>query len=724
MGTPTGAEQGGLFFPLRLPFYLFPSPCTYGIFRALRLVFVAIGAFLFARSRGVGPLGAFLTGGAVELSGGMIVATPFAACSPYYCLPWVLLGVSQLAARRYRIGIVTEALALAMTFLGGHPTLTLVICLGLVAAFVGHVWEQRSDAQHVAAMTGCVAFAAALGGALAAPSLIPFAELLNHGHSYKTTEMLTQLSNDSLTFVRSGFWIGAFAPAYVETLRDQALGYPYTAHTTFGLLVLVLALGTHTLRRYDLPSLLVFLLGLDLCLAAPGFRSLGLLPYLRYVLPRYGWPLLSVPIALWAGRGLDDLARGLPSRTRKKLWVVSARPWLGPLLLLSGGVFATVALSLATLPMLEAAQTKFRPLLLAAVAQPSGRLALLGPPLTALALLALVVLLWRRRPDAARALLALGALVELGVYARQHLDAPRGYAFDREVPEEAQALATAAHRAHARMTTAGIVGFPNVPLLAEIPDARVLGALIVDRYWRYLNAGGPTSAWNIYNFVTIHSPLVDLAAVRYVVVAHNDSAPLTLDADPEMRLWRTGRAVDIYENFGAVPRARLVHRTAVAESMEEAFERLAQASTRAVHARDAALVDFALLEPSANGARPEALTTDDTSDGDVAFVRDQPDVVTLRVRTSARAYVVVADTYYPGWVATVDGAPAPIFPADGMFRAVAVAAGDHNVELRYQPTSFRLGTAFALCALLTLGMILGAGSRTTSEWRLARGAAA
>jgi uncharacterized membrane protein YfhO len=47
--------------------------------------------------------------------------------------------------------------------------------------------------------------------------------------------------------------------------------------------------------------------------------------------------------------------------------------------------------------------------------------------------------------------------------------------------------------------------------------------------------------------------------------------------------------------------------------------------------------------------------------------------------------------YYPGWVAFVDGRPAALLHADYAFRAVAVEAGKHAVEFRYQPRSFQIG---------------------------------
>ncbi len=61
--------------------------------------------------------------------------------------------------------------------------------------------------------------------------------------------------------------------------------------------------------------------------------------------------------------------------------------------------------------------------------------------------------------------------------------------------------------------------------------------------------------------------------------------------------------------------------------------------------------------------------------------------------------LVVTQNALPGWRAWVDGRPAGLYLADGLFQAVFFAASDKKVRLAYEPASFRLGLFLSLLAL-------------------------
>jgi len=65
----------------------------------------------------------------------------------------------------------------------------------------------------------------------------------------------------------------------------------------------------------------------------------------------------------------------------------------------------------------------------------------------------------------------------------------------------------------------------------------------------------------------------------------------------------------------------------------------------------------------------------------------------------------LSDAYYPGWQATVDGKAEHIIRANDLFRAVAIPAGNHQVEFAYQPASFRWGMIISLLSAVALLVI-------------------
>ena len=61
------------------------------------------------------------------------------------------------------------------------------------------------------------------------------------------------------------------------------------------------------------------------------------------------------------------------------------------------------------------------------------------------------------------------------------------------------------------------------------------------------------------------------------------------------------------------------------------------------------------------------------------------------MESNSPGYLVLLDSYYPGWHAYVDGKEARILAANYAFRAVEVRAGKHRVEFLYRPRSFYAG---------------------------------
>jgi hypothetical protein len=91
--------------------------------------------------------------------------------------------------------------------------------------------------------------------------------------------------------------------------------------------------------------------------------------------------------------------------------------------------------------------------------------------------------------------------------------------------------------------------------------------------------------------------------------------------------------------------------------------------------------------------------------GSVEETRRGTDRLAYRVRADSDTLLVVADAWDAGWEATLDGRPVPLLPANLAFRAVAVPAGDHVVEMVYRPVSVRHGIAGSILFLIVAGVL-------------------
>lgn len=94
-----------------------------------------------------------------------------------------------------------------------------------------------------------------------------------------------------------------------------------------------------------------------------------------------------------------------------------------------------------------------------------------------------------------------------------------------------------------------------------------------------------------------------------------------------------------------------------------------------------------------------------TGTASIELIEETTSTLTLTLSASDPGWFVIADTWYPGWQATVDGNPEAVYIADGLFRALRLEAGDHTVVYQYQPTSFNAGLAMSLVAWLTVAWL-------------------
>ena len=166
--------------------------------------------------------------------------------------------------------------------------------------------------------------------------------------------------------------------------------------------------------------------------------------------------------------------------------------------------------------------------------------------------------------------------------------------------------------------------------------------------------------------------------VRYTV-----SRAATRNGQTEVFSDKSG--MKVFENPGVQPRAWTVHTIVGADSDARAAETVFYPAVDI--ARAAVVVGQAPAVETCSGQ-------DHVLEGTFELQR-----LSVGVEMACRGMLVISDTWFPGWTATVDGRAEPIREVDGGIRAVVLEKGPHRVEMRYQPNSVRMGFFLFLIGL-------------------------
>lgn len=192
---------------------------------------------------------------------------------------------------------------------------------------------------------------------------------------------------------------------------------------------------------------------------------------------------------------------------------------------------------------------------------------------------------------------------------------------------------------------------------------------------------------------------------QYVHAAAGLPPPPTINTFPDVQIFE--RDPFIYPSMNLVagfdtrtremrlnptpdPRAYLCFAAKEAGSWPEAVRRMVAGHD--FHAT--ALVESPVSGLDGNGQGSARIT---------AFANER---VTVRAESTTRAILVIAEAWYPGWEAEVNGLPARAFPVNGWMRGVVVPAGQSEVVWRYRSRWFGAGCAVGAAALIVLMIAL------------------
>jgi hypothetical protein len=181
--------------------------------------------------------------------------------------------------------------------------------------------------------------------------------------------------------------------------------------------------------------------------------------------------------------------------------------------------------------------------------------------------------------------------------------------------------------------------------------------------------------------------MMDFLGVKYVI--HESGGGMVSDVqtfpDDQFSLaWHDDR-LQVYENRTVMPRAFVTkHVMYVDGGIRQTID-----AWYARKEKDMVIVDEEI-----------ALDYKNIATGSATIVSYSPHQIHIKTKTTAPMLMVLSDTWYPEWKATVNGEPVRILRANGAFRAVMTESGESDIYFEYVPESFYRALPFAAVGLL------------------------
>ncbi len=670
--------QVALFYPPTWLAILLPVNVGLSWYVALHVWWAAFGMWLFARQRGASRSGAYLAALAFGFSGfvaARIWAGHIGLLATNSWIPWLLLIFSWSVKRRGLLAGFVTGIPLGLTILAGHTSSLLYVILiwFAYAIFLG------VSGHEIRLVAGQFVVAVCTGLVISAVQLLP---MIQFGLVSTRASLVTLESASAFSFPPAHLITLLIPEFFGEPTRAGYWSVPNFEELSYyaGILpMLALMLGLRRPSRSTWFFVGLMAVGLLLAFGSYGFlfpMAYKLLPLFRLTrAPARAAVLFSFAVsALLAESSCLKEVQGSAKQTGK------TRRFLTGLQI----VFAVLGLT-----ALAATGAVF------ATQHPSGTSGRL----------------WHQIGGWATALVI--ALIELGLL--------KGY------------LSWVNRR---RLLTAGLIlvsladlwlfGFKLIRLESMDPSQMWVDAktILGDTPGRVLpwgisifeqNGAGQVGLTSVFGYNALEvgantafaasvpdprSTAFDIlgasAVVSQVPLDHygDGERPLNL-IDHTEQAWVYGRG-------RVLPLARLAYGAEIIEDSGGATSR--------VHEAGFDPETTVILERAPDCGLP----AEPAAGGTAEIVEQRDGFWRIETNSLTPALLVLSETAYPGWRATVSGTEAEIYTAYTTIRAVCVPAGKQEVVWKYQPTVYVVGGALSLLALVLVGLaavVLGREAR-------------
>ncbi|NQU08690.1 MAG: YfhO family protein [Candidatus Abyssubacteria bacterium] len=244
--------------------------------------------------------------------------------------------------------------------------------------------------------------------------------------------------------------------------------------------------------------------------------------------------------------------------------------------------------------------------------------------------------------------------------------------------------------------------YPSNRAIADhIENMNGYAPLMLGRYMNFLaSVTGIQPAWKIK---TMNHLGLELFSTLPSAVSRLFNTRFGVSFDPATQTFRT------VESRHWTPRAYLVSNYQLVETEAD--------SLSIVSEKGFDPLELVVLE------KPPAIPPGPADSGSrVLSTRTAINEIEVSYRAMTPKILVLSEQYYPGWRATVDGAPTKIYRANYLLRAVEAPAGTHTVCFSYRPSSLAIGFPISILTLLGIVVVLVKPVRRKSGRGCSRGA--
>ncbi len=677
-GMPVLANyQSSVFYPPRILLLFLGLPAAMTLFVLLKLWLCGLTAYACGRGLGLPRRAAVFLAAAWGFSGYCLIWANWPLTDVAAWFPVVFLGAEWIVQGRYRRGLAAGVFGAVMLLLAGHPETAFTFSAGLGLYFAVRLALSAARGGPLAGpvLAGGAMWAVAAG--VCAAQLFPFAEYL-----LNSATVLERKAMDHTLGYPLRSLAALFSPRFLGVEHNfnywgktngnlDTMLYPGAAVVLLAVWALARGARPHPAPK-DTPggaadpwphrmTALFFSMAVCVSLAfsAPSLEWVQRLPLFVTALRVYhmAFPLFGLAVAAAFG-----LARWTEGRRR-----VSDLAVLAAVAVAGFGMVGFLYFFYDEVLEMERG---------AAYVQ-LHTLAALGFILAAMA--ALAVQCVRPMPRTVAALATLLTAASL-IYGQWGLN-PTSRA-ENLFP---RTNLTDHLRAKGQPCRIGVNegGLPSAILnIYDIQEWLGYDGLYPGRVWK-VQRGLKVDIWEAFE---------PAAAIQYYLNDLRYPPIMPEAALGRMELEAEVDGLQVLRNPRALPHARLVPRAEVVPDPDAALKRM-----KAPPFNPAEVV---FLEAAPADGVPPAVAGDP---GAVRVLDYGCQRVRLEADARAACMLVLADAWYPGWTATVNGAPAEVLPAYHCFRAVTVPAGKSEVVFEYTPWTLRAGLAVSAVFLLGIG---------------------